>query len=78
MAKLTLSVPEASVRQAKRYARQNKTTVSALVDRFFCTLGSQDSKKTPLTESLVGIAKLPDGMSEKDVLAEAIMEKYID
>ena len=78
MAKLTLSVPESSVRQAKHYARKNKTTVSALVDRFFCTLDPQDSSNTPLTESLVGIAKMPNGMNEKEVLTEAISDKYLD
>ena len=78
MAKLTLSVPEHSVQRAKRYARQNKTTVSALVDRFFSTLGKQDPAETPLTDSMVGMIQMPDGTDEKDIIAEALMEKYLD
>lgn len=78
MAKLTLSVPEHSVQRAKRYAKQNKTTVSSLVDRFFSTLGKQGPVETPLTDSMVGLLKEPEGMDEKEIITEALMEKYLD
>jgi hypothetical protein len=77
MAKLTLSVPEASVTRAKRYARSHKTTVSSLVDRFFATLGKDDQTATPLTDSMVGIAKMPETMDEKELVADAILAKYM-
>ena len=75
--KLTLSVPENGVKLAKRYARKNKTTVSSLVNRFFASLENSQSPQTPLTDSLTGIAKLPKGMDEKELLENAILEKHL-
>jgi hypothetical protein len=44
MSKLTLSVDDGVVRQAKRYARARGTSVSRLVERFLSVVASDDHR----------------------------------
>ena len=85
MSKLTLSVPEASIKIAKRYAAKHHKSVSALVTEFFNSCGAkrQITRKqksvespTPLTDSLAGILP-PSDKSYRELLEEALAEKYL-
>jgi hypothetical protein len=62
MRKLTLSVDPAVVRQAKRYAKANRTSVSRLVERFLGLLGRPSARREepPVLRRLRGILRHGD------------------
>ena len=81
MKKLTLSADEDVIRKAKRLARRNRTSVSAMFSRF--VRGMDKTRKPPMdipADSTAARAKgfisLPKGKTPRDVLTEALMEKY--
>lgn len=57
--KLTLSVEEGLVRKAKRYAEEQGTSVSSLVERFFAVIKQKPDvealENTPFTKALRGV-----------------------
>jgi len=53
--KLTLSVDQAVVEHAKRFARRNATSVSKLVTDFLASLEDKDESATPIVDRLRGI-----------------------
>jgi hypothetical protein len=79
MTKLTLSVEEDVVEKAKHIAAANKTSVSAMFSQFVHSMADsrgRGPKIGPLTRKLTGVAKLPPGKDYKEVLADALAEKY--
>lgn len=79
MTKLTLSVEEAVVEKAKQIAEANKTSVSAMFSQFVRSMTAQRSRPArigPLTRKLSGVVKLPPGKGYKELLAEALADKY--
>jgi hypothetical protein len=81
MKKLTLSADEDVIREAKRLARRNKTSVSAMFCRFVRSMAdSRKARKEIPADSIVarvkGIISLPKGKTPRDILTEALMEKY--
>jgi hypothetical protein len=61
--KLTLSVDEAVVERAKRFSRQNQTTVSRLVTDFLASLETE-AGSTPVVTRLRGV--LPSTVSRDE------------
>jgi hypothetical protein len=79
MTKLTLSVEEAVVEKAKRMAKSNKTSVSAMFSHFVESAAAsrgQPPKIGPLTRKLTGIVRLPPGKDDRELIEEALMDKY--
>ena len=79
MTKLTLSVEEAVVEQAKQIAEANRTSVSAMFSQFVqsaAAAGAGPPKIGPLTRRLSGVMKLPPGKGYKELLSEALGDKY--
>lgn len=79
MAKLTLTVDENVVEDAKRLAKENGTTVSAMFARFVQAMAHSKRrplKLGPLARQASGLASLPEGMTYREVLEEALIEKY--
>ena len=79
MTKLTLSVEEAVVENAKQLAERNRTSVSALFSQFVRSLSKprgDTGKIGPLTRKLSGAIELPPGKDYKELLAEALADKY--
>ena len=81
MKKLTLNADEAVIEDAKRIAREHGTSVSSLFARWIRSLAGpeQTNSKIPansITARATGIARMHEGQSEQDVLADALMEKY--
>jgi hypothetical protein len=79
MTKLTLSVEEEVVEQAKRIAEANQTSVSAMFSRFVQSLAAPRESRPeigPLTRKLSGIIRLPPGKDYKDALADALEDRY--
>ncbi|MBU4271860.1 MAG: hypothetical protein KKE86_02265 [Planctomycetes bacterium] len=79
MTKLTLSMGESVVKKAKKLAKANHTSVSAMFSQFVesaATRSKQDFKIGPLTRKLSGIIELPPNKNHKELIAEALVEKY--
>ena len=83
--KLTLSAEPEVIEAAKRLAAETHTSVSAMFTRFIRALSSQDERTRTkaddipadsITARLTGIVSLPKGKTERDVLTDALMEKY--
>lgn len=80
--KLTLALPEETIRKAKRYARRHRTSVSSLVARFFDCISQPEGgevgkgdERGVLTESCVGLVRLPPG-EKAEMIGEALAQKY--
>ena len=84
---LTLDVPHGAVEFAERQAARHNVDMSILFvaflrDRFgYQYQGAADSVAddaiSPLTQSLSGIVRLPDGdMNDRDLIAKALLDKY--
>jgi hypothetical protein len=79
MTKLTLSIEPSVVEKAKQMAEANKTSVSAMFSQFVESAAAprkQRPKIGPLTRKLSGTIELPPGKDYKELLAEALADKY--
>ena len=77
--KLTLSAPEEIITEAKRIAAKKTTSVSALFVRLFRTIDSEldpEDSLGPITLRASGIAKLPTGRTDQELLEDALYDKY--
>ena len=68
--KLTLSLNQKIIEQAKKYAKRNGTSLSKMIESYFQSITNTqqeetDIRITPLVESLCGVGKLPDGFDFK-------------
>ncbi len=80
MKKLTLSMKEKDILAAKRLAKSRRTSISSMFTQLIRAMSKRDgitkSKLPPLTRSLLGIAKLPKGKSDREILEDALLEKH--
>jgi hypothetical protein len=77
--KLTLSADEEIVKRAKRLAKEQKTSVSALFDRFIRSATAEPKKSRAigrLTRKATGMMKLPAGKTDRELIEDALIEKY--
>ena len=79
--KLTLSADEKVVRKARQLARKNKTSISAMFSRLVLAMSKHEEMRPeeelgPLTRQALGMVKLPPGKTDRELLEEALMEKY--
>lgn len=77
--KLTLSLDQTIIENAKSYARSNDISLSKLIEAYLHSLTKRNTKKpkiTPLVESLSGVIELPKEFDEKAAYSEYLMEKY--
>ncbi len=79
--KLTLSLDESIIAQAKKYAQQNGTSLSKMIESYFRSITSEDSKDdkikiTPLVESLCGVGELPADFDYKKSRQQYLDKKY--
>jgi hypothetical protein len=78
MAKLTLSMDSQTVRQAKKLAHDNNTSLSSMIARFIQSLAARKNKSAkiaPLTQKATGVISLK-GADYKDVLSDELTKKY--
>ena len=77
--KLTLSAPEEAIADAKRIAAKKMTSVSALFVRLLRAVDQeidpQDSL-VPITLRASGIVELPVDRTERELLVDALDERY--
>ncbi len=80
MKKLILSADESVIEQAEKIAREHGTSVSAMFERYIRALARQGENAEVPADSIAarvtGLAKLPPGRTDRDLLDEALMEKY--
>ena len=77
--KLTLSVDKKTVKDIKRFAKQQGTSVSAMFSRFARAVTQKDRSEVvpgPLTRQATGMIKLPPGKSDRQLIEEALSEHY--
>ena len=79
MKKLTLSADPEVIEEAKRLADESGTSVSSLFERFIRLLARRRRHKQRIgriTRQASGVITLPRGKSDRDVLADALADKY--
>ncbi|MDD4890477.1 MAG: DUF6364 family protein [Phycisphaerae bacterium] len=79
MTKLTLSMDEAVVATAKKIAEANHTSVSAMVTQFIQSMVAPEKRRLkigPLTRKATGLVKLPPDKDYKELLSDALAERY--
>jgi len=79
--KLTLTLDNKTIEFAKRYAKENKTSLSKLVEFYFRSI-SADTKRPveripPITKGLSGIAKMKTSKTDKELLNDALNNKFL-
>ena len=78
--KLTLTLDNKIIESAKNYAKENKVSLSKLVEFYFKSLNKteiQIENLPPITKELSGIAKIELQKSDKELLDEALTEKFL-
>ena len=77
--KLTLSLNESVVENAKQYAKEHKISLSRLVENYLKSVSegnTKDMKITPLVKSLSGVITLPADFDAREQYTDYLMEKY--
>lgn len=78
--KLTLSLDQDVIEKAKRFAKENKTSLSKMIEVYFASLtsseGNTNIQTTPLVESLVGVIKLKDEYDYKSARSDYLSSKH--
>jgi hypothetical protein len=79
--KLTLNIDHEVIENAKTYAKNNKRSVSRLVEEYLASISSNKntSRKSlgPITKEIAGIIKIEKNIDPGELLADALMEKYL-
>ncbi|MCB0635985.1 MAG: hypothetical protein KDC54_05185 [Lewinella sp.] len=77
--KLTLSLSEGVIENAKVYARDHQISLSKLIESYLRSLTEGESAEigiTPLVESLSGVVQIPHDFDYRKDYAEYLLEKY--
>jgi len=81
MPKLTLSIDEEVIDQAKRIAERRGTSVSAMFTQFVNAVSGKgpsprNRRSAPLTRNAIGLVKLPKNKTDRVLIEEALAERY--
>ena len=77
--KLTLSVEPEIVREAKRSAAEQNTSLSALFARLLRAMSkhhSADLDTSPITRRATGLVKLPNEVEDAELLTRGLVAKH--
>ncbi len=77
--KLTLSLNESVIENAKLFAKKNKISLSKLIEAYLKSIVDNTTKNveiTPLVESLSGVIELPKDFDVRDEYTKYLIEKY--
>ncbi len=79
--KLTLKLDKTIIQKAKLFAKENKVSLSALVEKYFESLTKKVDKKdlnlSPAVRALSGVLKLKEFSETDQIRDEYLMEKYL-
>ncbi|MDR1955710.1 MAG: DUF6364 family protein, partial [Treponema sp.] len=78
----TLNIDQDVVENAKIYAKDTKRSISKLVEEYLSSISEKNVKVNnrplgPITKELVGIIRMDKNIDYKELLLEALMEKYL-
>ena len=79
MTKLTLNADPELIRQAKKLAAEEGTSLSALFSRYLQAMVHSRSAKqslSPITREATGLVHLPEKQLDGQLLEEALSHKY--
>ncbi|MEA5429477.1 DUF6364 family protein [Arcicella lustrica] len=80
-AKLTLTIEQAVIDKAKKYAKEKERSLSDLIESYLKTLpvdNPQDEiELTPIVKSLKGTFSAPEKLDYKEELSNSLSEKYL-
>ncbi len=77
--KLTLSINERVIEEAKTYAQNHQVSLSKLIETYLNSLienKPEDIKITPLVESLSGVVDIPHDFDYKNDYTDYLLDKY--
>ncbi|GGE25787.1 DUF6364 family protein [Psychroflexus planctonicus] len=80
--KLTLSIEQEVIQQAKKYAKAQNRSLSDLIENYLKQLTAVENiteekkKLKPIVKSLKGSFKMPENMDYKKELRKRVEEKY--
>ncbi|MEM7658072.1 MAG: DUF6364 family protein [Bacteroidota bacterium] len=77
--KLTLSLNEQVIANAKMFAKENQISLSKLIEAYLKSVTTNQTKSieiTPLVESLSGVIDLPSEFDVREEYADYLTEKY--
>jgi hypothetical protein len=77
--KLTLSADKEVIERAKKLARENRTSVSAIFTRVVSAMTSERTSPKglgPITKKASGLIKISPGKSDQKLLEDALSEKF--
>ena len=77
--KLTLTIEEAVISSAKKYAGKQGKSLSAIVENFLKSVTAQEEMPktlSPKVLKLMGVIELPDDFDYKKEMGSALDEKY--
>ncbi len=79
--KLTLTIEEEIIHKAKKYAKKNGRSLSAIIENYLKVITKEETNDkneiTPLVKSLRGSFKAPQNYDYKKELSEGLSEKYL-
>jgi hypothetical protein len=77
--KLTLKLKQSVIEKAKEYAKDQKTSLSRLIENHLLNITNEkdsSDKITPLVKSLSGIIDLPKDVDPKKGYTDFLTDKY--
>lgn len=77
--KLTLTIDDAVIAIAKKYAKQNGKSLSDIVENYLKSLASKSKTEENISPSilkLMGSVELPDDFDYKKELSKGLAKKY--
>jgi hypothetical protein len=79
---LTLNIDQNVINNAEIYAKQIKKSLSQLVEEYLASIPPETSIVNnkplgPITGKLAGIIKLDKDINHKEILTDALTEKYL-
>jgi len=81
--KLTLSINQTVIEEAKKYAKSSGKSLSSIVEEYLKSLAMKEEKSNrnktlKLVRELKGSVKIPeDFTSYKEILEDALIDKYL-
>jgi len=82
MPKLTLSADQDVIEKAKRLAEERGTSVSAMFSQFVESVAgdaeSAPPRLGPMTRRAIGLVKLPADKTDRELIEQALVERYGD
>lgn len=80
--KLTLSLDDAIIERAKKYASDKRESLSEMVENYFRLVTSnykkEEKKLSPIVQELLGSIKVPNDFDYENAKYDYLKEKYLN